>query len=77
MVRKEHIETAATVTSIIPTSTVNSDHNSTVIMNQNNKPEPISSEWINLDIINILKKANKLANSKFFDKKYYFQAFQP
>ncbi|MBW0505322.1 hypothetical protein O181_045037 [Austropuccinia psidii MF-1] len=50
MVRQENIETASTVTSIIPASTVNSDHNSTVIMTQNNQPEPIATELINLDI---------------------------
>ncbi|MBW0527257.1 hypothetical protein O181_066972, partial [Austropuccinia psidii MF-1] len=50
VVRQENIETASTVTSIIPSSTVNSDHNSTVIVTQNNQPEPISSELINLDI---------------------------
>ncbi|MBW0588308.1 hypothetical protein O181_128023, partial [Austropuccinia psidii MF-1] len=59
MVRQENIETASTVTSIIPTSTVNSDHNSTVIVTQNNQPEPISSALINLDIIDTLQKAKK------------------
>ncbi|MBW0525394.1 hypothetical protein O181_065109 [Austropuccinia psidii MF-1] len=63
MVRQENIETASTVTSIIPASTVNSDHNSTVIVTQNNQPEPISSELINLDISNTLQKAKNLANS--------------
>ncbi|MBW0591825.1 hypothetical protein O181_131540, partial [Austropuccinia psidii MF-1] len=62
MVRQENIETASTVTSIIPASTVNSDHNSTVIVTQNNQPEPISSELINLDISNTLQKAKNLAN---------------
>ncbi|MBW0485218.1 hypothetical protein O181_024933 [Austropuccinia psidii MF-1] len=64
VVRQENIETASTVTSIIPASTVNSDHNSTVIVTQNNQPEPISSELINLDISNTLQKAKNLANSK-------------
>ncbi|MBW0572298.1 hypothetical protein O181_112013 [Austropuccinia psidii MF-1] len=64
MVRKENIETASTVTSIIPASTVNSDHNSTIIITQNNQPEPISSELINLDIINTLQKAKNLANNQ-------------
>ncbi|MBW0539567.1 hypothetical protein O181_079282 [Austropuccinia psidii MF-1] len=64
MVRQENIETASTVTSIIPASTVNSDHNSTVIVTQNNQPEPISSELINLDIINTLQKAKNLANNQ-------------
>ncbi|MBW0592120.1 hypothetical protein O181_131835, partial [Austropuccinia psidii MF-1] len=59
---KENIETASTVTSIIPASTINSDHNSTVIVTQNNQPEPISSELINLDISNTLQKAKNLAN---------------
>ncbi|MBW0589747.1 hypothetical protein O181_129462, partial [Austropuccinia psidii MF-1] len=59
-----NIETASTVTSIIPSSTVNSDHNSTVIVTQNNQPEPISSELINLDISNTLQKAKNLANNQ-------------
>ncbi|MBW0583535.1 hypothetical protein O181_123250, partial [Austropuccinia psidii MF-1] len=54
MVRKESIETASTVTSIIPASTV--------IGTQNNQPEPISSELINLDRGNTLQRAKKLAN---------------
>ncbi|MBW0585933.1 hypothetical protein O181_125648 [Austropuccinia psidii MF-1] len=62
MVRQENIETASTVTSIIPASTVNSDHNITVIVTQNNQPEPISRELINLDISNTIQKANNLAN---------------
>ncbi|MBW0553386.1 hypothetical protein O181_093101, partial [Austropuccinia psidii MF-1] len=62
VVRQENIETASTVTSIIPASTVNSDHNSTVIVTQNNQPEPISSELITLDISNTLQKAKNLAN---------------
>ncbi|MBW0548073.1 hypothetical protein O181_087788 [Austropuccinia psidii MF-1] len=62
MVRQENIETASTVTSIIPASTVNSDHRSTVIVTQNNPPEPFSSELINLDISNTLQKAKNLAN---------------
>ncbi|MBW0569550.1 hypothetical protein O181_109265 [Austropuccinia psidii MF-1] len=64
MVRQENIETASTVTSIIPESTVNSDHNSTIIITQNNQPEPISSELINLDISNTLQKAKNLANNQ-------------
>ncbi|MBW0564577.1 hypothetical protein O181_104292 [Austropuccinia psidii MF-1] len=62
MVRQENIETASTVTSIIPESTVNSKHSSTFIIAQNNQPEPISSESINLDISNTLQKAKNLAN---------------
>ncbi|MBW0552438.1 hypothetical protein O181_092153, partial [Austropuccinia psidii MF-1] len=61
---KEKIETASTVTSIIPASTVNYDHNSTVIIAQNHQPEPISSELISLDIRNTLQKANNLANNQ-------------
>ena len=72
VVRQENIETASTVTSIVPASTINSDHNSTVIVTQNNQPEPISSELINLDISNTLQKAKNLANSKFFDVKILF-----
>ncbi|MBW0497764.1 hypothetical protein O181_037479 [Austropuccinia psidii MF-1] len=64
VVRQENIETASTVTSIIPESTVNSDHNSTIIITKNNQPEPISSEFINLDISNTLQKAKNLANSR-------------
>ncbi|MBW0588159.1 hypothetical protein O181_127874 [Austropuccinia psidii MF-1] len=64
MVRQENIETASTVTSIILASTVNPDHNSTVIATQNNKPEQIFSELINLDIINTLQKANNLRNNQ-------------
>ncbi|MBW0539546.1 hypothetical protein O181_079261, partial [Austropuccinia psidii MF-1] len=63
VVRQENIETASTVTSIIPAGTVNSYHNSTVIITQNNQPEPISSELINLDISNTLQKAKNLANT--------------
>ncbi|MBW0566823.1 hypothetical protein O181_106538 [Austropuccinia psidii MF-1] len=62
MVRQENIETAPTVTSIIPASTVISDHNSTAIITQNNQQEPISSELINLDINNTPKKTKNLAN---------------
>ncbi|MBW0593295.1 hypothetical protein O181_133010, partial [Austropuccinia psidii MF-1] len=62
VVRQEKIETASTVNSIIPSSTVNSDHNSTVIVTQNNRPEPISSNLISLDISNTLQKAKNLAN---------------
>ncbi|MBW0548230.1 hypothetical protein O181_087945 [Austropuccinia psidii MF-1] len=61
MVRQENIETASTVTRIIPASTVNSDHNSTFIVTKNNQPEAISSELINLDISNTLQKAQNLA----------------
>ncbi|MBW0563876.1 hypothetical protein O181_103591 [Austropuccinia psidii MF-1] len=50
MVRQENIEIASAVTSIIPASTGNSDHNSTIIITQKNQPEPISSGLINLDI---------------------------
>ncbi|MBW0531769.1 hypothetical protein O181_071484, partial [Austropuccinia psidii MF-1] len=64
VVRQENIETASTVTSIIPASTVNSDHNSTVIITQNNQPEQISSELIRLDISNTLQKAKNLANNQ-------------
>ncbi|MBW0562042.1 hypothetical protein O181_101757 [Austropuccinia psidii MF-1] len=50
MVQQENIETASSVTSIIPASTVNSDHNSTISITQNNQPEPISSELISFAI---------------------------
>ncbi|MBW0511866.1 hypothetical protein O181_051581 [Austropuccinia psidii MF-1] len=63
MVRKEHIETESTATSIIPSSTANSDYNSTVIIAQNNQPEPIYSELINLDISNNLQKVKNFANN--------------
>ncbi|MBW0462163.1 hypothetical protein O181_001878, partial [Austropuccinia psidii MF-1] len=63
VVREENIETASTVTNIIPASTVNFDNNSTVILTQNNQPEPIYSELIDLDISNTLQKAKNLANS--------------
>ncbi|MBW0592108.1 hypothetical protein O181_131823 [Austropuccinia psidii MF-1] len=72
MVRQENIETASTVTSIIPASTVDADHNSPIIIAQNNQPEPNSSESINLYISNTLQKAKNLANSKFFDVKILF-----
>ncbi|MBW0593188.1 hypothetical protein O181_132903, partial [Austropuccinia psidii MF-1] len=62
MVRQENIETESTVPSIIPQITINSENNSTVIITQNNKQEPIYSELINLDIYNTLQKAKKLAN---------------
>ncbi|MBW0491489.1 hypothetical protein O181_031204 [Austropuccinia psidii MF-1] len=75
MVRQENIKTASTVTSIIPASTVNSENNSTVIITQNNQPEPISSELINLDISNTSQKAKNLTNSKFFDAKLLFWTF--
>ncbi|MBW0572496.1 hypothetical protein O181_112211, partial [Austropuccinia psidii MF-1] len=64
VVRPEIIETASTVTSIIPASTVNSEHNNTVIIAKNNKPETIYSELINLDISNPVKKARNLANDQ-------------
>ncbi|MBW0588835.1 hypothetical protein O181_128550 [Austropuccinia psidii MF-1] len=64
MVRQENSGTASTVTSIIPASTVISDHNSTVIIAQNNQQEPISSELISLDISNTLQKAKNLANNQ-------------
>ncbi|MBW0572604.1 hypothetical protein O181_112319 [Austropuccinia psidii MF-1] len=62
MLREEKIETASTVTSIIPESTVISDHNSTVILTHRNQQEPITSELINLDINNTIQKARNLAN---------------
>ncbi|MBW0549519.1 hypothetical protein O181_089234 [Austropuccinia psidii MF-1] len=62
MARQENIETSSTATRIIPSSTANSDYNSTVIITQNNQPEPISPELISLDISNTLQKANNLAN---------------
>ncbi|MBW0513263.1 hypothetical protein O181_052978 [Austropuccinia psidii MF-1] len=64
MVTQENIETASTVTSIIPFSTSNSDYNSTAIITQNNQPESIPSELISLDIINTLQKAKNLAKSR-------------
>ncbi|MBW0585931.1 hypothetical protein O181_125646, partial [Austropuccinia psidii MF-1] len=63
MVRQENIETASTATSIIPASTANSDYNGTVIITQNNQPEPIFSELISLHISYTLQKAKNLANS--------------
>ncbi|MBW0551795.1 hypothetical protein O181_091510 [Austropuccinia psidii MF-1] len=62
MVGQENVETDSTVTSIIPGSTVNSDHNSTIIITQNNQPEPISSELINLNRSRALQKGKELAN---------------
>ncbi|MBW0489755.1 hypothetical protein O181_029470 [Austropuccinia psidii MF-1] len=62
MVRQENIEAVLTVTSIIPASTVNSENNSTAIITQNNQPEPIPSELINLGISNTHQKAKNLAN---------------
>ncbi|MBW0568052.1 hypothetical protein O181_107767 [Austropuccinia psidii MF-1] len=62
MVRQENLETSSTVTSIIPESIVNSEHNSMVIIAQNNQPEPIYSELINLGISNTLQKAKNVAN---------------
>ncbi|MBW0570482.1 hypothetical protein O181_110197, partial [Austropuccinia psidii MF-1] len=64
IVRQENIETASTVTSTIPASTVNSAHNGTVIIAQNNQPEPISSKLINFNISNTLQKAKNLANNQ-------------
>ncbi|MBW0579016.1 hypothetical protein O181_118731, partial [Austropuccinia psidii MF-1] len=64
VVRQENIETASTVTRIIPESTVYPPHNSTIIITQNNQPEPIPSELINLDISNTLQKAKNLANNQ-------------
>ncbi|MBW0586109.1 hypothetical protein O181_125824 [Austropuccinia psidii MF-1] len=62
MVRQENIETAFTVTRIIPASTVISDHDSTAIITQNDQQEPISSHLISLDIRNASQKAKHLAN---------------
>ncbi|MBW0571448.1 hypothetical protein O181_111163 [Austropuccinia psidii MF-1] len=62
MVRQENIETASTLTSIIPAIIVNSDHNSTIIVTQNIQPEPIPSELVNLEISNTPQKAKDLAN---------------
>ncbi|MBW0570327.1 hypothetical protein O181_110042 [Austropuccinia psidii MF-1] len=67
MVRQENIKTASTVTRIIPASTINSDHNSIVIVTQNNQPEPISSELINLNKSDTLQKGKNLANSHRHD----------
>ncbi|MBW0483340.1 hypothetical protein O181_023055 [Austropuccinia psidii MF-1] len=67
MVRRENIATASTATSIIPASTVNSDHNSIIIITHNNQPEPISSELIHLDISNTLQKAKNLANKVIYN----------
>ncbi|MBW0493781.1 hypothetical protein O181_033496 [Austropuccinia psidii MF-1] len=75
MVRQENIETALKVTSIIPASTVNSDHDSTIIITQDNQPEPISPELINLDINNTLQKEKYLPNSRFFSINYNFKLF--
>ncbi|MBW0526835.1 hypothetical protein O181_066550 [Austropuccinia psidii MF-1] len=55
MVRQENIGPASSVTSTIPASTV--------IVTQNNQPEPLCSELINLDISNTLQKGKNLANS--------------
>ncbi|MBW0461298.1 hypothetical protein O181_001013 [Austropuccinia psidii MF-1] len=62
MVRQENIQTASTVTSIIPTSTFNCDHSITVISAQNNQPETIFFQSINLNISNTLQKAKNVAN---------------
>ncbi|MBW0553715.1 hypothetical protein O181_093430, partial [Austropuccinia psidii MF-1] len=64
IVRQENLETASTASSIIPASTVNSDHNRNVITAQNNQAEPIHSELINLDIRNTLQKGRNLANNQ-------------
>ncbi|MBW0545058.1 hypothetical protein O181_084773 [Austropuccinia psidii MF-1] len=64
MVRQANLETASIVTSIIPASTVNSDNKITVIITQNNQPEPIYSEVINLDISNTVQKAKDLADNQ-------------
>ncbi|MBW0589043.1 hypothetical protein O181_128758 [Austropuccinia psidii MF-1] len=64
MARQEDMENASTATSIIPASTAKSDYNSTVIITQNNQPEPISSELINLVISNTIQKAKNLANNQ-------------
>ncbi|MBW0516058.1 hypothetical protein O181_055773, partial [Austropuccinia psidii MF-1] len=64
VVTQEKIETASTVTSIIPSSTANSDYNSTAIITQKNQPEPIPYELISLDIINTPQKAKNLAKSR-------------
>ncbi|MBW0585161.1 hypothetical protein O181_124876 [Austropuccinia psidii MF-1] len=56
MVRQENIETASTVTSIIPASTV--------IIAQKKHQEPISSELFILNISNTLQKAENLANNQ-------------
>ncbi|MBW0576852.1 hypothetical protein O181_116567 [Austropuccinia psidii MF-1] len=61
---KKKSETASTATSIIPDSTANSNYDSTVIITQNNQLEPISSEFIKLDIGNTLQKAKNLANNQ-------------
>ncbi|MBW0591435.1 hypothetical protein O181_131150, partial [Austropuccinia psidii MF-1] len=67
VVRQENIEPALTVTSIIPASNVNSDHNSTVIVTPNNQPEPTSSELINLYISNTIQKVKNLANRESYN----------
>ncbi|MBW0573495.1 hypothetical protein O181_113210 [Austropuccinia psidii MF-1] len=64
MVRQENIETSSTVTSIIPSSTANSDYNATVIITQNKQPEPIYSELISFEISNTLQKARNSANNQ-------------
>ncbi|MBW0578771.1 hypothetical protein O181_118486, partial [Austropuccinia psidii MF-1] len=67
VVRQENIQEASTVTSIIPASTVNSNLKSTIIIAQNNQPEPISSYLISLDVSNTLQKTNHLANRARYD----------
>ncbi|MBW0526787.1 hypothetical protein O181_066502 [Austropuccinia psidii MF-1] len=64
MVKQENIETASTVPSIIPARTVNSDHNITVIITQNNQQEQIYFKLISLDISNTLQRAKNLANNQ-------------
>ncbi|MBW0461296.1 hypothetical protein O181_001011 [Austropuccinia psidii MF-1] len=67
MERQENSEPASKSISIIPASTVNSEHNSTVIITQNIQAEPISSELINLEISNTLQRANSLASRASYD----------
>ncbi|MBW0572273.1 hypothetical protein O181_111988, partial [Austropuccinia psidii MF-1] len=64
IIKQENIVTSSTVASIIPASTLNSDHNSTIIIVQNNQPEQISFELINLDISNTLQRTKNLANNQ-------------
>ncbi|MBW0486629.1 hypothetical protein O181_026344 [Austropuccinia psidii MF-1] len=66
MVSQQNSETSSTATSIIPASTVNSDHNGTIIICHNNQEEPIYSESIYLDIGNILQKAKNLARRAIY-----------
>ncbi|MBW0462923.1 hypothetical protein O181_002638 [Austropuccinia psidii MF-1] len=62
--RQERIEKNSTVTSIIPASTINSNHNSTGIVTQDNQAVPISSELMNLDIKKTLQKAKHFPNNQ-------------